>query len=563
MFELLREDRLRLRQSLFWVVLLSFGPLLYWHISQLLSKPHYQFIYLLPVVIWILASASAADESDRAAEASLAESVPAFIGLGLSLLGLVAGCWIWSPWVAAVAFQIAWLSALTVTTGWQESRRWLPAWVFSWVLIPLPFGMDEDLIVYLRGITTRLASSVLDQIGVLHNTYANVIELPGKPLFVADACSGIHSLYVLTAAALFVSVWNRRGVIHTIGVLFSTFALVLVENISRIVCVAGAFERRLDLSSGWRHELLGVVLFCCSLLLILSVDQLLAFVLPGKAPGPLEVLRYVFGRRGRSSTDSTTQSGSGTAASRIQTVSLALTLLFPVAGVAQLFRMPASVPTIGTLTAGEPDLPQFGPDQLPAQLEGFERTGYEVVQRVPGDPLGQASQQWYFSRGSLHAMVSLDYPYSGVHDLCVCYSQIGWKVLKSDVFASEELDDLRDMMTGPVAVGWLDRDLYGRALLAFQLWDMSGRELAVVKDQARGDVRARIENRFSNETVSGDPVSLDSPEPPYFQVQMLARSGREISQTERADLLRLFAAARSVLKPVTMDSSRSERGGDE
>ena len=252
------------------IVALGFGPLLYWHVVGLLERPHYQFLLFLPFALWILIASLPARTPAASKPASNLDIAFSALMLGVSAVGLAFATWSWSPWIAAVSGMLAFFSLLLFIGGRNRAVRWFPVWMFCWILIPLPFGMDEDLIVRLRTVTTTMTSAVLDQLGILHQTYANVIELPGKPLFVADACSGIHSLYVLMAMALFLAMFQRRSLLHAFLLLCSTFGLVLVENVARIVTVAAALGWRMDLSIGFNHTLLGVSLFCASAVLIFT-----------------------------------------------------------------------------------------------------------------------------------------------------------------------------------------------------------------------------------------------------------------------------------------------------
>lgn len=532
------------------VVAAGFLPLIYWHVGGLLERPHYQFLFLLPVTLWLLASGM---ERVKLVPVARSEVYCGAVILLLALAGLSFATWAWSPWVAAVSCLIAAFGALLSSGGWRQVRNWFSVWVFCWILVPLPFGMDEDLIVRLRNITTRLASSVLDQIGVLHDSYMNVIELPGKPLFIADACSGIHSLYVLMAAALFLCMWLQRGVIHTICLLCSTFVLVLIENVTRIVAVAVALGWRMDLSFGWKHELLGVVLFCLSLVFVFTTDQLLMFFLPSRIPSLLNwMYECLIGtgedRNGRRRpTPATAPPVWGKAV-------LILALLFPVVGVAQLIRMPKNAPHITAVLDDDFDLPKLGKEFLPADLAGFARSEYRTVDRVPGDPLGQASQQWYYNRGNLTAMISVDYPYDGIHDLCVCYSQIGWTLNDSRVIPEEEVRSLTPEADGAVAVGRLFDDLDGHALLLFQLCDVQGNVDAIIKEQARGDVDQRAGNRLQAFGEAAPKTYIGRlAGPPYLQFQILARSSRELTEQDQHDLIQLFAAAQRILKSKALE----------
>ena len=159
------------------LVAVGFLPLIYWHIGGLLTRPHYQFLILLPVSIWLLTAGSEPEELSPLARNEVFLSAALLV---VSWVGLVFATWAWSPWVAAVSCMVGVFGAVLGAGGWRQIRNWFSVWVFCWVLVPLPFGMDEDLIVRLRNVTTRLSSSVLDQLGVLHNSYVNVIELTGQ-----------------------------------------------------------------------------------------------------------------------------------------------------------------------------------------------------------------------------------------------------------------------------------------------------------------------------------------------------------------------------------------------
>ena len=531
-----------------WIVVgafLGFAPLIYWHIAGLLQKPHYQFLYLLPIAIWLLTLTS---DDDNLPEISASSRRPEALGL-LSVISGVAGLflasYLWSPWIASVALLLILPSLLIFDGGWAAFRKYFPIWIFLWVLIPLPFGIDEDLIVRLRGVTTRGASAVLDQLGILHDSYANIIQLPGKPLFIADACSGIHSLYVLLAAALLTATLLRRGIIHSILLLSSTFVLVIAENITRITSVAVLWERGHDYSVGTNHEMLGAALFVISLILILSLDQLLVFILPSRITPFVQWLdQWVTKEKSRNRSNSPTNKVS---LSKLHVLTGALILLVPIAGVAQLFLIPSAPPTPLMLTYDDFSVPRLGEDALPEELSGFTRQEFSEVARVPGDPLGQASQQWTYQKGGTSIVVSIDYPYAGVHDLCDCYSAIGWGIENRVVYSASDIGkkNIPDAV-GPLAVGQLQRELYGHGVLMFNLLDGTGQTSAVIKEMARGDAEQRGARRFDS-FMTDTANSQSTSQPPWIQFQLLARLPQQPTADESTELMELFFAARSRL----------------
>lgn len=525
-----------------WLVLLGYLPLIYWHVAGLLQRPHYQFLYLLPVMLWILVSSRPESEVD--ADRTSWWTGAAAVACGLCLLAYAA--WVWSPWIAAVSFLLSALGLLLMQFGW-DCGGWFRTWAFLCILIPLPFGMDEDLIVYLRGVTTRLSSSVLDQIGLLHNSYANVVELPGKPLFIADACSGIHSLYVLMAGALFVAMWLQRGFIHTIALLVSTFALVLVENVTRIVMVAVLWNRGSDFTAGFNHEMLGVVLFCLSLLFLFSIDQMLLFFLPSRVPN----LFVWLWKKSMGADEDGRMPKPVPVAVHLRKAAFVASLVFPVIGVAQVFLMPSTPPSPVVDLFDDFELPELGAEALPENLGEFERRDFHTVKRVPGDPLGQASQLWEYTHGGATVTISIDYPYTGVHDLCVCYGATGWSIPDKEVIPAEQLQSRYPQLAdGPVAIGNLDRDLYGHALLIFNLDDAEGQAHALIKSIARGDAGDRAAARFGSFGRDGEASQFERRGPgPFVQYQLFARLPAEADDQMRDRLLEIFLQAKQILRP--------------
>jgi len=341
---------------------------------------------------------------------------------------------------------------------------------------------------------------------------------------------------------LFMALWLERGVLHTILLLIGTVALVLIENVARIVAVAGGFQWKMDLSEGPDHLLLGLVLFAISVGLVLSTDQLLWFLLPRGAVGAL-----------RTSTNPYTADREQTRIGRaLRTVSWAtatlLALVFPVIGAAEIYRMPKRLPSMQAVWSGSLALPEFGPAALPEELDNFRRTDYGTIKRVAGDPLGPESQQWTYSARNATALVSLDYPFAGVHDLCVCYTSTGWTITDKRVIPVSELPNIPERELGPVAIAHLTRPLYGDAVLMFSLADNQGKVDAVIKDLARGDAANRMNQRLAAipeaQAVEFQAVSSKAP---FVQFQLLTRLNGPLSEQGLEELKVLYLKARQSL----------------
>ena len=530
-------------------------PLVFWHFVGLVQRPHYQFVVLLPIAAALLVFRHRQRVSNDIRPLAPAPLMALLVAIG----GLAAATYLWSPWLGMVSSMLAIYTCLWWAGGQSGLRAWLPAWILCWLAVPLPFGLDEDLILTLRTSTTRMASAVLDEIGILHLSYANVIELPLKPLFIADACSGIHSLYVLLGVALFLAMWQERGVLHTLILLAATLVLVLIENVARIVIIAAGFNWRMDLSEGADHVLLGFMLFAVSVGLVASTDQLLWFLLPRGSIVP------VGSRKGAYYEERKRKSGSVPVWSSLGwAAALALAVIFPVIGAAEVYRMPKQLPGLNAVWSGAYELPQFGEDALPDELAGFRRTKYTTIKRVAGDPLGHESQQWTYQARSATALISLDYPYGGVHDLSVCYTAIGWSILDKRVMSPAELAGMPGGEQGPVAVVQLERPLHGNAVLMFSLADRNGNIDAVIKDLARGDATDRVNDRFAAvpQTQAGAWQAV-SPKAPYVQFQLLMRVNGPLDERQIDALAAMYCQARQLLAGRVESAGSSPAGNSQ
>lgn len=511
-----------------WPLLIACGyaPLLWWHLSGLLARPHYQFVLILPVLLVGLIRSREAETVERG-DFRWAFAIGAMFLGSLGLLGLAT--WGWSPWIAMLSglltvFAIAWWN-----TGWNGIARWLPAWIMCWILLPPPFNSDERLTLGLRRFTTIVTSKLLDLFGILHAKYVNVIEVPQKKLFIADACSGVHSLFVLLAASLFWSLVRRRSAWHSTLLMLSTVGIVLVENIARLVLIVMGLSWRMDLTTGLDHTVLGLLLFLGSTGLIVSIDQLLLFLLPQR---PSRLLAARLGSTKPSEPPRWLQFGAAVS-----------TPLFVICGLVQWITMPGRLPDLSAPFTSVPDLRELGKDGMPATLADFSQKDYSRIERVVGDPFGQQSQQWVYTRDPLVAQISIDYPYDSFHDATVCYAEIGWQIDHVAVLAPKSQGTATEHGE-KIAVVQMSRGLEGAAILMFSQIDRDGAIHARFSEQTTGsnvrDASRRFESLIKRPPT---PTKLEA-RPPLSQIQLIARSAEPLTDADTELLLSLYAEFR-------------------
>ena len=434
-----RNDRTKI---LLWVILATYLPFLVLHFTHLWQKTHYQYFPLLIAVIVYLAIS----RWRQAAGNSKSDSRPfdwlTAAAFGLSMMLLIAAVIIYSPWLGAVSFIFAMGG---MARYWaREGRLEQPfgVWCLLWLLIPLPMNYDIALIQWLQGITTKISSRVLDLAGQKHLAEGNVLAFPNKDFFVDEACSGVMSLMTLIATTAVLAAWRRRGLCHSGLLLLSGMFWACFMNVIRIGIVGFAwFKLELDLSSGWMHDVLGMVLFLCGYGLAVSTDALLHFLLkpiddailtnPNKRRSPLA---YIWNRISKWRFPEFARfSGAAVNASFLQRgrslrvtystvlVILAICQLGLIASIEWSGRSPGSKRIIDCSSILSRD--SLKPAQSDWKLVDFHRK-----QRSAHNIFGMYSLIWTFQSPHYQVLISLDYSFPEWHELPQCYKNRGWEL---------------------------------------------------------------------------------------------------------------------------------------
>lgn len=399
---------------------LGYAPLLVLFFVNLWGRPHYQFFPLALIGTAFLAWTRLKDvprpfvPGDRRVTLLL---------LATSFLVLAAATGYWSPWLGSIAAMIGLAGMLWWQGGGKLLRAMVPALVVLLTIVPPPLAADTRLIQHMRVLAVNWSSRLLDLLGVTHALSGNVIELPGQQLLVDEACSGINSVLITLAGTLFYGLWRRRSAIHILICVVNALGFVLLGNLARITLGAWLKARHgIDVLSGTAHEVIGLILLGCYLVMILSTDQLLVYLTkpiwarakPGEAP---------------------VEQGAAAAKPALlripQAWARAAAGAFALLGLAGLglgwvhhqhSGAQAAVPK-SALRAGA----TFA---MPEQIGGWKRLTTEVPPLQKVETMGVFSQVWHYRKGDTLASLALDYPFQGYHDVTLCYTLRGWDLVE-------------------------------------------------------------------------------------------------------------------------------------
>lgn len=530
------------------VIAVACLPPLIVHAIHLWEKPHYQFFPVVPLAAGLLAYRAAKDlgplqPGSRRRVALL---------LGTVWLLLLTAALIYSPWIAAVAALVLVATGIYALGGGVLFRRLLPAWIVLWLVVPLPMKLDDKLVTGMQLQAAHVTSGVLVLIGVYHFMSGTVIEVPGQKLMVEQACSGAQSLFAVFFCTLVFIFWNRYGVARSLWLLAAASFWVLLANIARLVAVAWLGPRwQVDLSTGWRHEVLGWILFLVTLFLIWSSDQVFAFGAEVRA-----IIRYLR-TEAVGLTVATTAKESGPR--RRNPTQLPDLRVVPVPWFAAAAFAALAVVQIGCFWprhflefTGQrlvERMESVDENALPGVIGPWQFVKFETKLRPLTDREGEHSRIWRYQAGRVSAAVSLDYPFKGWHELPLCYQSFDWQL---EPPAEGEL--VADPEDNYAMSARFKKPLGRSAYLWFASMDESGRPLPPPPDPGR--VKQWFDSRAAAPLGAwfGREAPIDAPqrqEQQTYQVQVFVESYSELTAQEETQVRDLFHLAYAELKRLS------------
>lgn len=444
-----------------------------------------------------------------------------FGGLGLLAGSVLLG----SPWAAYAGALVTLVALLYGAGGRANVARFGPALVMLLVILRPPLNLDKAAIQKLQQATAHAAGAALDVFNVTYVRAGNVIEIPGRRLFVEEACSGVNSLFSALACTVFYLLWTRRHSFVWFVLLLSLPFWVLTANAGRITLVALLrYHWGIAADVGWRHDFLGFVVFGVAIFLLFATERLLAFY-AAVIPPDGDVLP----RRAAAS-------GGGQSATATAARSIAPSLWYvpaATAGVLILLQLPTLAREVRdrSQAAAQVRLEVLDEGFLPAKTTAGERRDFELIDRNRASAFGEHSQVWQYQGNGRRSTLSLDYPFVGWHELTECYESQGWFV--------------ESRTTGETADGFsyvtvtMRHPLTGRhGRLWFALLTHDGRCVAVRKLGEVDELRDRLLQRLRDQ-LSWTPLASDDDQWTY-QVQMFVESYESPTDSAAAESLTLF-----------------------
>jgi len=175
--------------------------------------------------------------------------------------------------------QIVVLAAgLLILHGWSALRRaWFPI-LFLVFSVPLPGAIVQAITMPLKHAVSVVAETMLYAAGYPIGRSGVTLVIGPYQLLVADACSGLNSLFTLEALGLlYMKVMQYQSKVRNTLLAIMIVPISFVSNVARVlVLVLITYYFGDEAGQGFAHGFAGMVLFAIALTLTFLFDRLLA-----------------------------------------------------------------------------------------------------------------------------------------------------------------------------------------------------------------------------------------------------------------------------------------------
>lgn len=262
------------------IVLLTawlYGPLLLSLGQQWWQDPNYTHGFFVPVfslfLIW--------DERAKLAALRIQPSWWGLVILAFALMALVMGTVSSGFFLARLSLLLLVCGVVVFLAGWKHLAA--VSFPLAFLILMIPSSTLVDQITFpLQILASKSATFLLTAVGVPAVREGNIILLPSARLEVAEACSGIRSLFSLITLTIIYGYLSETKTGVRVLLVLIALPVSILANALRIGVTGLVVEYwGLEGAQGTMHLLSGWLIFAGSLLLIFFLHCLSRLCLPG------------------------------------------------------------------------------------------------------------------------------------------------------------------------------------------------------------------------------------------------------------------------------------------
>lgn len=172
------------------------------------------------------------------------------------------------------------LGCLLLVGGWPLARIFAFPLAFLAFSVPPPGWLMDGLTIPLKGWISDIVTNFLYALDYPVAQNGVMIMIGSYELMVKDVCSGINSIFALSAIGIFyVHEFVRNSPIRKAILVLSIIPITILANFVRVVTlVLGAYYLGVDRIEGVFHDMAGITLFIFALVLFFFLDSAIVAV---------------------------------------------------------------------------------------------------------------------------------------------------------------------------------------------------------------------------------------------------------------------------------------------
>jgi exosortase len=148
-------------------------------------------------------------------------------------------------------------------------------------MIPIPYVLYYAATFPMQLLASKVAGVVLNGIGLPLVRQGNILHIPNYSLEVAEACSGIRSLFSLLALGALFAYFTQPNKIKAVILFLATIPIAIAGNVFRVTVTAlAAHTISIKFAEGILHEISGLIVFVFSLIALFVFGAILRWKKP-------------------------------------------------------------------------------------------------------------------------------------------------------------------------------------------------------------------------------------------------------------------------------------------
>jgi exosortase B len=233
---------------------------------------------MLAVGLWFLYFKARTVNSERVpvVPAPVLGWMTTLIGLSMFVLGRSQSFYLFE----VGSFVIVVLGLILLFFGTRVARHLWFGFFFLLFMVPLPSTFVDALTQPLKIAVSYASVNVLHWLDYPVARSGVIINIGQYQLLVADACSGLNSLFTLEALGLlYINIIRHESMARNALLAILIVPISFISNVTRVIVLSLITYHLGDAAGqGFLHGFSGLVLFFTALLLIIGVDSLLQWI---------------------------------------------------------------------------------------------------------------------------------------------------------------------------------------------------------------------------------------------------------------------------------------------